>query len=150
MRPSGCPTQTGVEIPDIDRLQKVIDGVLARKNLAAYLPLPEWARDVALLVGLKQIQNILHQEFVDILGEAPGAWHFDRLIGAFDDFVNNRTDHKLVLYSGHDTNMMTFGRLLNITGLEKELQPLASYLAFELHSDDEDSQDYRIQASSSS
>ncbi|KAI6205508.1 hypothetical protein M3Y94_00800300 [Aphelenchoides besseyi] len=89
---------TGVKIENIDVLQKVIDGVLARNNLAPdYLPLPQWAEDEAFVSGLRQVQNILHREYIQTLGHEPGAWQFDRLIGAFDDYIDNRTLHKLVL-----------------------------------------------------
>ncbi|KAI6209592.1 Prostatic acid phosphatase [Aphelenchoides besseyi] len=137
--------QTGVKIENIDVLQKVIDGVLARNNLAPdYLPLPQWAEDEAFVSGLRQVQNILHQNYIRILGDEPGAWQFDRLIGTFDDYINNRTLHKLVLYSAHDSNMMTFGIYLNISIIDEELQPLATYLAFELHSDEKNETDYRV------
>ncbi|KAI6191569.1 Prostatic acid phosphatase [Aphelenchoides bicaudatus] len=124
--------QTGVPIYDLDRLQKVIDGIISRRFLTNLLPLPKWADDPVFVLKMKAVLDQIHSQYIQLLMPQSGAWHFDWLVGNFDDFVNNRTKHKMVLYSGHDTNMMTLGLYLNISTVNETLQPTASYLAFEL------------------
>jgi len=126
--------KTGVQIYDLDRLQKVIDGIVSRSLFNGILPLPEWANSSKFVGEMRELSDQLHAKFIQILLPETGAWHFDQLVGAFDDFIYNRSSHKMVLYSAHDTNMMTLGIYLNISRINETLQSMASYLAFELNS----------------
>jgi len=124
--------KTGIQIYDLDRLQKVVDGVVSRSLFNGILPLPEWANSSKFIGEMKVLQDQLHGQFIPLLLPQTGAWHFDQLVGAFDDFIYKRSSHKMVLYSGHDTNMMTLGIYLNISRINETLQDMASYLAFDL------------------
>jgi len=123
---------TGVPIYNLDVLQKVIDGIVSRAYLTDLLPLPEWANSSVYIASMKRLEDRLHREYIQILMPETAAWHFDLLISAFDDFINYRSLHKMVLYSAHDTNMMTIAIYLNVSRLNTTLLPTSSYLAFDL------------------
>ncbi|CAD5229069.1 unnamed protein product [Bursaphelenchus okinawaensis] len=122
---------TGINITDLDVLQKVTDAIITRNDIPELVPLPDWA-DESLVSYWEKKRNEFHRRFVTSMKDSTGGWHFNQLISQFDAILNNSTKHKFIVYSGHDTNIMTLGIYLNISIINQELQPVSSYLAFDL------------------
>uniref|UniRef100_A0A914UMS9 Uncharacterized protein n=1 Tax=Plectus sambesii TaxID=2011161 RepID=A0A914UMS9_9BILA len=47
--------------------------------------------------------------------------------------VEQSTDHKMVLYSGHDVNIMSFAKSLELLEIQNTLAIFGAYIAIELH-----------------
>ncbi|CAD5234731.1 unnamed protein product [Bursaphelenchus xylophilus] len=122
---------TGINITDLNILQKVVDALVSRSDIPDLLPLPSWA-NASLISFWEGLHHIFHQKFITLMKEPTGGWHFNQIISEFDNTLNQRTKHKFILYSGHDSNMMTLGIYLNISVIKEKLQPVGSYLAFDL------------------
>uniref|UniRef100_A0A914CVB5 Lysosomal acid phosphatase n=1 Tax=Acrobeloides nanus TaxID=290746 RepID=A0A914CVB5_9BILA len=125
--------KTGLEIDSVYIFQKVLDGIKTRAGLPEILPLPSWANDAEFIERVIKLHNALHASFIDIFLDSIGGWHHDQIVARFDEAIQNTTNHKMILYSSHDTNLMTLGRLLNLTYLKDHLPDFASYVSLELH-----------------
>ncbi|KAL3077338.1 hypothetical protein niasHS_013327 [Heterodera schachtii] len=130
--------KTGLDIPNLEILQKVTDAIVTRANLSAFLPLPQWASSDAYIDKIVQKRLELHEQLIDLFLDPLGGWHFDQLIGRMDDVVNNRTQQKSAFYSAHDTNILTLGRYLEISPINDSFFGYASFIAFELYQDSEE------------
>uniref|UniRef100_A0A914HV89 Acid phosphatase n=1 Tax=Globodera rostochiensis TaxID=31243 RepID=A0A914HV89_GLORO len=128
---------TGLDIPNLEILQKVIDAIVTRSNLFAFLPLPKWASSDAYIAKMVEERLQLHQQLIDIFLEPIGGWHFDQLIGRMDDAANNRSRQKAAFYSAHDTNILSLGRYLNISPVNDMFFPYAGFVVFELYQDND-------------
>uniref|UniRef100_A0AC34Q889 Acid phosphatase n=1 Tax=Panagrolaimus sp. JU765 TaxID=591449 RepID=A0AC34Q889_9BILA len=127
---------TGVNITDAWELDRVLDSILTRAKMSDVLPPPEWAQNPEFLSVLRKWMNQIHVYLIDLLQDRSGGWHFDLILGQFEQFLRGFHRHKFVLFSGHDTNIMAISRYFNLDTLAKlELQNYASYLAVELHQD---------------
>uniref|UniRef100_A0A915ER48 Uncharacterized protein n=1 Tax=Ditylenchus dipsaci TaxID=166011 RepID=A0A915ER48_9BILA len=121
-------TKNGRLHPDLYIFQKVLDGVKTRKMLDYLLPLPTWyASSGQLISEIDKMQDDLHTKFIDAFVDSIGGWHYDQILGKMDDSINNRTKHKIVFYSGHDTNTLTVGRFLNIDKINYALPPFTMF-----------------------
>lgn len=125
--------QTGMKIPNAYIFQKVLDTLISRAHLNTLLPLPEWAQGSSFMAKIKVLQIGVHSHLVDLFLDSLGGWHFDQIVSRMDEFANNRTKQKIIFYAGHDTNMLTLGRFLQIDLINSLMPAYASYLAFELH-----------------
>ncbi|KAH7714075.1 Protein ACP-5 [Aphelenchoides avenae] len=128
---------TGMKIPSLYIFQKVLDAIKTRAGLGDILPLPKWANNTKFLDKIENLQNSVHGKFIDLFNEDVGGWHFDQLVSRMDEAINNRTKHKAILYSGHDTNILTIGRLLNLSVINETMQDFSTYLAIELLEEDD-------------
>lgn len=72
------------------------------------LPKPKWTNHEklsALLYRLytNYIDLFLKESsgrmFFNLINQLIKAWHMDRIISAMDNFVNNKTKHKMIIYS---------------------------------------------------
>ncbi|KAI1718749.1 histidine phosphatase superfamily (branch 2) domain-containing protein [Ditylenchus destructor] len=122
--------KTGLTIPNLYIFQ------MEYNVLKELLPLPKWAKSPEFMEEVINVQNDLHRRFIDLFLDSIGGWHFDQLLGRMDESVDCRTKHKMVFYSGHDTNIMTLGRFLNIDLISSSLLTYGSYLSIELHERD--------------
>uniref|UniRef100_A0A7E4VHN6 Acid phosphatase n=1 Tax=Panagrellus redivivus TaxID=6233 RepID=A0A7E4VHN6_PANRE len=125
---------TGVDASNPRLFDKIVDSIKTRYGLKAYLPLPTWATPKVVEKAIEW-NNRIHQILTDHLAPIVGSWHFDQLVGNMESAVRNFSQHKLVMYSGHDTNTLAIARFLNLSTIAAtELQTFAHYLAIELHS----------------
>ncbi|MFH4975416.1 hypothetical protein AB6A40_002125 [Gnathostoma spinigerum] len=124
---------TGIDVSDAYEYQRVIDSLYTRYTLED-LALPEWAQGENFHQMLAAKRAELHSAFVEMTLPESGGWIYDQIVANIDRFISNNTKHNIVLYSGHDTNIMTLGKYLEI----KQLDVLTDYggsLAIELHSE---------------
>uniref|UniRef100_A0A1I8BIX5 Prostatic acid phosphatase n=1 Tax=Meloidogyne hapla TaxID=6305 RepID=A0A1I8BIX5_MELHA len=124
---------TKMKIDGIFILQRVLDTIVTRSNLSQ-LPLPSWASNSEYLEERRKKHLSLHIGLIDLFLESMGGWHFDQILGRMDDAVGKRNNQKSVLYSAHDTNILTIGRFLGIEHINSILPDYASFLVFELQS----------------
>nr|CAD2134751.1 unnamed protein product [Meloidogyne enterolobii] len=124
---------TQMKIDGIFILQRVLDSIVTRSKLPQLLPLPAWANSSKYLEERRKKHLSLHIGLIDLFLESMGGWHFDQILGRMDDAVGKRNDQKSMLYSAHDTNILTIGRFLDIQHINSILSDYASFLVFELH-----------------
>uniref|UniRef100_A0A914KN51 Uncharacterized protein n=1 Tax=Meloidogyne incognita TaxID=6306 RepID=A0A914KN51_MELIC len=125
---------TQMKIDGIFILQRVLDSIVTRSKLPQLLPLPAWANSSKYLEERRKKHLSLHIGLIDLFLENMGGWHFDQILGRMDDAVGKRNDQESMLYSAHDTNILTIGRFLGIEHINSILSDYASFLVFELHS----------------
>jgi hypothetical protein len=66
-------TKTGVPIHDLDRLEKVVDGIVSRSQFTEFLPLPKWANNPQYIEHISDLNNQFHREYIPILMPETGG-----------------------------------------------------------------------------
>ncbi|VDN56824.1 unnamed protein product [Dracunculus medinensis] len=122
---------TGLTLSDLFFYQTVLDELIIRHNLKG-LFLPEWANGDHYSEIFSKKKLRLHVDFIKLFIDDAGALLLDLFSSSIDDIIHNRTSNKSFLYSGHDSNLITFGMYLNLIQFT-ELPPYASYMAIEHH-----------------
>uniref|UniRef100_A0A914ZMH1 Uncharacterized protein n=1 Tax=Parascaris univalens TaxID=6257 RepID=A0A914ZMH1_PARUN len=126
---------TGVNARDLTLYSYILDTLIIRACLKQ-LPPPIWAHNSTIDEIISRKQRLLHSRIIDTFLSQSGGWLMDLFVAAIENRIMNRTNHKLLLYSAHDTTIQTFGKFLAIAELDT-LIPFGAYLALEHHIKDQ-------------
>uniref|UniRef100_A0AC35TSY3 Lysosomal acid phosphatase n=1 Tax=Rhabditophanes sp. KR3021 TaxID=114890 RepID=A0AC35TSY3_9BILA len=122
----------GMKIDNATQLADIIENIATRYNLS-FLPLSKASQTQEMRDEIANIHNRLQSGFIGKIIESSGGWHHGLIMTNIRNFIGNRTDHKMMLYGGHDTNIMTIANIYKIKDLAQNLAPYCSFLAIELH-----------------
>ncbi|CAJ0935407.1 unnamed protein product, partial [Mesorhabditis belari] len=123
------------DVPNAQALNELVDSLYTRVKINdSRLAAPSWVtREI--YEKLDETTNFLHTSFMNLTRLTSGNWHVDRVLNEFHQHLSRPTDlkNKIVLFSGHDTNLMTIGREIGLKEVGVRLPDFGGHLLLELH-----------------
>ncbi|CAJ0584031.1 unnamed protein product, partial [Mesorhabditis spiculigera] len=123
------------DVPNAKILNDLADSLYTRVKINdTRYPPPNWLTP-SLFNKLENLTNFIHKSMIAHTRPTSGTWHVNRVLDEFSGHLSRAPEkrNKIVLFSGHDTNLLTLGREFAMPNVRAKLPTFSAYVVFELH-----------------